>query len=206
MSRYNYFDTLFREIRPITIMEIGTCRGQGAEVLIRTALKYRDQIEYYGFDLFDTPPRHDTVSMMPDSQEAVGRRLGNMVRQEYPDKSAVVCLYKGDSRETLPAYRSVVPVADIIFIDGGHSKETVRADWDNAQAYKHDQTVFVLDDYWHDVWGKPHGGVKDVLDDLRTTYHDTLRVKIIEPGDVIHRSRHRELVGRRVHFVEARWR
>ncbi len=41
-------------------------------------------------------------------------------------------LHKGDSKETVPACKAIETV-DFAYIDGGHSYETVKADFENLK-------------------------------------------------------------------------
>jgi predicted O-methyltransferase YrrM len=71
---------------------------------------------------------------------------------------------------------------DFIFIDGGHSFETIQSDWDNVKHRMHDETVVVFDDYWtgpaltDPVYSQ--GGCQRLIDSL-TGY----QVEILEPTD-----------------------
>src|SRR5687767_11489242 len=74
---------LFEEIgrtKARRIMEIGTYNGVHAEQMIRTAQRYHPQriggVEYFGFDLFETPPAGEHTSRtIPPSMDAVSKRL-----------------------------------------------------------------------------------------------------------------------------------
>jgi hypothetical protein len=74
-----------------------------------------------------------------------------------------------------------MPPADLVFIDGGHSYETVSADWHNVQHLLHDQTVVYFDDYTNRA-AEIHEnyGVRRLLDDLDRS---TWRVEILDPAD-----------------------
>src|SRR3989344_6065221 len=53
--RYSQLSDVIREIRPKTIMEIGTWSGKRAEAMIQLAqsLCPDEEISYFGFDLFE---------------------------------------------------------------------------------------------------------------------------------------------------------
>ena len=53
-------------------------------------------------------------------------------------------LHKGDSKKTVPACKKLKE-ADFAYIDGGHSYETVKADWENVKDHV---PVVVFDDYF----------------------------------------------------------
>jgi len=153
--RYKNFPPIIEEIKPKKILEIGTCKGYASEILIKEAQKYNKDIEYYGFDLFDSVTEEDkeredrdiTLFQVPDSLKAVKKRLKRT--------KAKISLFKGNSIKTLP--EADLPEMDLIFIDGGHSVETIRTDWENIQRFMGEHTVVVFDDYWNrdDYGAKP---------------------------------------------------
>ena len=61
---------------------------------------------------------------------------------------------------------------DLIFIDGGHSLETIASDWRWASQLMHNKTAVIFDDYWLD---RTDAGCKSTVDGIdRSEY----RVKI----------------------------
>ena len=129
------FAELVRELNPRRILEIGVAEGWGAERMVRATDVPRDEIEYYGFDLFRRCEVNTFVCMPMRDIERKLMKLG--VRK--------VWLYAGDSRETLPAIASTLPKMDLVHIDGG--KECTKDDWENVQPLIHPETVVVIDDY-----------------------------------------------------------
>jgi hypothetical protein len=100
------------------ILEVGTCKGERAEMMIRAAQKYRARVEYIGFDLFEAPPESEfSARTHPWPLKRVRDRL--------MDNGAAVTLIPGDTRKTLPAHVGVLDPVDFVFLDGGHSEETV---------------------------------------------------------------------------------
>ena len=78
-----------------------------------------------------------------------------------------VHLYKGNTMKTLPAVISDLPPMDVIFIDGGHSLETIQNDWRCAKALMSEKTAVIFDDYWLNR----HDGARPVVDAIdRTKY------------------------------------
>ncbi len=140
------YQALFVEIercKARRILEIGTWGGGRAVEMIRKAQEFSDEVEYYGFDLFEqmTDEIHDIeVSKQPPAREEVQARL-----QETP---ARIRLFQGFTQETLPAALEELPPMDFIFIDGGHAPETVASDWKYCQQLMHDDTIVIFDDYW----------------------------------------------------------
>lgn len=163
------------------IMEIGTYKGGHAEEMIRAAAKHRpaSEVEYYGFDLFAPPPNTEHTSRtVPPSID--------YVRAKLEKTGAKIRLFKGDSRETLPALLGpapqlgvtipLLPIMDVIFIDGGHSDETVASDWSCAREVMGPKTVVIFDDYWNYKEGGSNATVKGIDREL-------FDVTLLEPVD-----------------------
>ncbi|MHA1250815.1 MAG: class I SAM-dependent methyltransferase, partial [Candidatus Helarchaeota archaeon] len=105
-----------------------------------------NDIYYYGFDLFEDFTNEDMekeFSKRPPSLEIVKRRL---------EKTGVnIKLFKGYTQQTLPKfiknYKNKINL-DIIFIDGGHSIETIRSDWNYVKNLMNPKTIVIFDDYY----------------------------------------------------------
>jgi len=130
------------------IMEIGVFDGASAVAMIKEAAKKvpEEEIRFYGFDLFEemTPQLRDEewsfqTNKVPTIEE-VRQRLESATR-------ARITLFKGNSRKTLPQYIDSLPKMDLIYIDGGHTIETTRSDWQYSSKLMKDDTVVYFDDY-----------------------------------------------------------
>lgn len=170
------YDALVQDIarrHPRRILEIGTAQGVTAERLVRAALAASpgEAIEYWGFDLFEamTPERFIAEgAKRAGAHEEVARRLA-----EVAPERVHVQLIPGDTTVTLPQRGDEMADFDLIFIDGGHSEETVRSDWECCQRLAQESSVVFFDDYPR--WGV--GAVVDAID------HERWHVEIVEPGD-----------------------
>lgn len=152
------------------LLEIGTCRGERAQLMICAALidSPHNLVEYHGFDLFETPPEEEfsartPPASLPDMEETLSR-YGVKVR-----------LYQGDSKKTLP--ESGLSNIDLAFIDGGHSDETVRADFENVLKVLKPRGSIMLDDFWN----YPGGGGCNAL--VRSLDTSRFEVSILPPID-----------------------
>lgn len=142
------YDQIFNEVERLhakNIMEIGTYRGVRGVEMIERAKKYTpaEQIHYFGFDLFetmDTSQYAHEISKQPLSQEDIHERLSKT--------GAQVSLFKGNTLESMPRKVPSLPKMDIIFIDGGHSYETIKNDWEWSEKLMHETTAVIFDDYW----------------------------------------------------------
>lgn len=138
--RYAELMKLVEETKPATILEIGVWNGQRAMEMATVALKYSPKVHYAGYDLFDdATPETDEVEFNKKRTLTVAetrKRLNDFANMN-PGFSFE--LHRGNTRQTLTE-QSV----DFAYIDGGHSVETIRSDY---EAVRFSQTV-VFDDYY----------------------------------------------------------
>lgn len=142
MTRYDDLPTLINMILPATIVEVGTHKATRATLMCQTALAHRYQVHYIGYDLFDEATPETNAEEMngkgPANWDAARARL-NMVKDHH--HGFTFELIKGNTRKTLHG-KDVV--ADFVFIDGGHSVETIRGDY---EALKNSRMI-VFDDFY----------------------------------------------------------
>ena len=149
--RYDALVRIIRENGGKRIMEIGTRNGERAIRMIHEAQRHhgKDNVEYYGFDLWEelddeTHEKEFSKFAQPRSQ----------VYETLRSTGASVRLFQGFSRDTLPDALPVLPKMDVVFIDGGHSIETIENDWQYSELLMDDSTVVVFDDYYSGDSGK----------------------------------------------------
>lgn len=173
----NLFRTIYRN-RCRKMVEIGTWNGVHAEQMIRTAaLRHPvESVEYHGFDLFEDLTPEDLereFSKRPPPQDAVRRRLERT--------GARIRLHQGNTMETLPAALDSLRGSDLVFVDGGHSPETVASDWHNVRQVLTSETTVIFDDYYHndepEVRVLGCRGLVDALD------REKYEVELLEPTD-----------------------
>lgn len=173
----NLYKTIF-EHRCRRMLEIGTYDGIHAAGMIQTAAIFypADKIEYVGVDLFErlTPDKAETeFAKRPPPISEAERRLKKT--------NARITLYQGDSREVLPREKKDMGIFDFIFIDGGHSGETVSSDWDSARDLMNENTVVIFDDYYPSAGRPPdNAGCMDVIHSLDRSFYD---IEILQPSD-----------------------
>jgi len=159
-------------------MEIGVWNGKHAFEMIECAKQHHPyfNITYIGFDLFEsiTDEEIENEYSKQDRYE-VTEVLSRLVQTRVN-----VELHKGYTKDTIPekAHSGKRLEADFIFIDGGHSLETIQTDWDNLQPFIGKNTVILFDDYWI---GRTDAGCKVLIDNLDYLKWD---VYLLEPLDV----------------------
>lgn len=145
-KRYQQLIDIVKERQPKKVVEIGTWNGNRA---IEMGQASKD-MEYIGFDLFEfASPVTDAEekNVKPHHKSAdVGSRL---------KKAGIkATLLAGNTRDTVPRFIHMAEVndwqADLIYIDGGHSVDTIDSDLTSALCLIRKGGVIVLDDYYGD--------------------------------------------------------
>lgn len=139
MNRYGQLLTLIDLFKPETICEVGVHDGKNAVRMINQALRYRNRVHYTGYDLFQLgSPEIDSAELNVKPRQRMAD-VYDVIKSECP--AANINLIMGNTRETL---RPREYEYDFVFIDGGHSVETINNDYEKLCASK----VIVLDDYY----------------------------------------------------------
>jgi hypothetical protein len=158
-------------------MEIGVLSGDRAVEMINAAAKYNNahEISYYGFDLFekmDDEKYRKEVSKQP---------LGiDEIKDKLQETGAHINLYKGDTIDVLPQKWMELPKMDLIFIDGGHSVETIENDWLYSSKLMGPNSAVIFDDYWHD---RNDAGAKTIIDSINAEVYNVELLPIVDRFD-----------------------
>lgn len=170
-----------RSLPALRYLDIGTYDGvRAAQLLRRWYAETGRPWHYYGFDLFEhlTPEKAKqelAKSRLPPPLVEVHKRLSAV-----PGK-AHLALFAGDTRELLPRMVPNFPAMDLIFLDGGHSLETVRSDWEAIQPLmRPGHTVVLLDDYYEN---RDDVGCRRLVDQLRRPPQSRYSIELLEPVD-----------------------
>lgn len=123
------------------IGEIGTHHGGTAYQLVTHFAPRVDNLLYYGYDVFDTVKGDKDFAL----KERNGKGAGSLQRAKLTIEKAqkeynhiTYKLFQGPTTDTL-----VKPIAfDFVYIDGGHSYETVKHDYSMVK----DSKIIVFDD------------------------------------------------------------
>jgi hypothetical protein len=142
LIRYQQLSGLIDDAKPQTIVEIGTHLGTRAVQMCLQALRHHERVHYTGYDLFDDATEENNRIEMngkgPAYLAEAQRRL-DVIARNHPQFSFT--LVKGNTRDTLHGEKVA---ADFVFLDGGHSVETIRGDYEAVKGSK----VVVFDDYY----------------------------------------------------------
>jgi predicted O-methyltransferase YrrM len=140
MKRYRKLFDIVKELQPKHIVEIGTWQGKRACEWMGIT-----DCLYTGFDLFEEATKaidsaefnvksHTEVSEVGLQLEAAGFSKFQLIR--------------GNTKDTLPLWLEKLPPFDFAFIDGGHSVETIKSDFENIKKHIQPGGTIIIDDYY----------------------------------------------------------
>jgi len=154
--RYAKLLEAVREKNPKAIVEIGTWNGERARQMLNLAPDAR----YYGFDLFEE------ASVETDREEMNVKPHYYMENVYMRLENYDVQLFRGNTRETLQSFRPTEKI-DFVWLDGGHSVETIRSDWENLKPHLADGAWVFFDDYYTGPIDTTKFGCNEVVKDLK---------------------------------------
>lgn len=180
----------------IRILEVGTWKGVRAIELCRFVLNRGFEVSYRGIDLFEDLTDEVKAAEFcgkakPPSQEEVLLAI----RQEVP--SADVIIHKGRSHAVLDRLSGewTEKKFDLVFIDGGHSVETIRSDFALSCPMVADDGVLVMDDYYME---RDDVGCQKVVEEILEDKSYPKVTTVLEPAD------HDPNTGLTIHLVSVR--
>lgn len=150
-ERYSAVTDAIRAQKAKAILEVGTWNGDRAIAMAGAALEGGGKVLYVGFDLFERMTADKAKAELnvktPSPEVAVKGKL-DAFKAKHGDFSFM--LYRGDTRQTLPQFVNAFgPGAiDLVWLDGGHSVETVASDWAHCRKVVRPGGVILLDDFY----------------------------------------------------------
>ena len=147
------FFEIFDTYQPIQIGEIGTHDGRSGLEFCRYCLEFNKDVNYTGYDAFGLVDGDITFHKKEKNGKKAGRywfanKRFNSLKTSFPTFSYE--LIEGFTKNTLKETKF-----DFVYIDAGHSYESVKHDYEMVKESK----VIVLDDYYHT-------GVKKLVDEI----------------------------------------
>lgn len=155
-ARYLQLLQAVREKQPKAILEVGTWNGGRALNMLNLC----PSAKYYGFDLFEDATRET------DAVEFNVKKHYFMENVEQMLTGFDVVLVKGNTRETLATFTPEVPI-DFVWLDGGHSVETIRSDWENIKRMLAPDAWVFFDDYYQGGPDTSRVGCNEIVKDLK---------------------------------------
>jgi predicted O-methyltransferase YrrM len=163
LDRKNYILKYIRKNKPKTILEIGVFNGAFAKRMLLNATNSMDHsISYTGVDLFEdlsSEVHKKEISLWALKKDLVYKDLSKV-------KNTQITLLKGYSSDLLPLLEGKMKF-DLILIDGGHSYETVKSDFDFTKKLVNTNGAIFFDDYVNKLGVVKEGyGINKVVDNL----------------------------------------
>lgn len=156
--RYDYLHQAVRDKQPKAILEVGTWNGMRAAAMLNLC----PTAKYYGFDVFeDVPPGLDETEKNAKAHHTI-----QAVYERLTGFDAT--LYKGNTRDTLKNFNEPV---DFVWIDGGHSVETIHSDWENVKRCLMPDAWVFFDDYFTGGIDTTKYGCNEIVKDLKHEVH-----------------------------------
>ena len=132
--RYTQLLEAVRLKQPKAILEVGAWNGRRAVEMLNLC-----SAKYYGFDLFETATGEtDAEEMNVKAHHYMDAVLDRLTGFDAH-------LFKGNTRETLASFNEPV---DFVWLDGGHSIETIKSDWENVKRCLTPDAWVFFDDYY----------------------------------------------------------
>lgn len=158
------FHIIFDHYTPANICEIGTHHGRSACQFIKYLAPRVANLRYHGYDLFeDADPditRREHNGKGPGSYGRAQRSLDKMMAM-FPNLQYT--LTRGNTTQTFTQPRTF----DFVYIDGGHSYQTVMHDFHMVRG----STAIVFDDYQID-------GVRRAVDQIAGQESEYVTVRL----------------------------
>ena len=162
-NRYQELLAHLAILKPKCILEIGTWNGMRAlEMMKTTGAKM-----YYGIDLFEEATDDTDAAEMNVKPHFAVNKVSEMLFSNQ-----IECrLFKGDSKKVLPHAiqhaRENGDIIDFVFVDGGHSIDTVWNDWLNVKNLIDQGAIAAFDDYYEDGPDTKLFGCNDVIGHIK---------------------------------------
>ena len=169
--RYKQIIGILKDLKPKVVMEIGTHKAFRPWEWKKSGLFFF----YYGFDVFEDGTKE------LNQKEMNGKGSCTMELAKNSLSGIQHKLYKGLTKDTLPAFKYENVKADFAFIDGGHSIETIQNDWDNVKDCMNPGGVVIFDDYY--TLNVPEGfGCNEVVKNIEHEVLPETDVVLFEEG------------------------
>jgi len=177
-TRYDELIDWVKMVRPRSIVEVGAWNGRQAVRMIRAAQSYSPQVTYTGYDLFELGSDSNDDLELNGKSRVTQADTSEHINTHCPD--AIVELVRGNTKDTLAKKVQ----ADFVFIDGGHSVETIENDYRACE----DCSVVLFDDYYFDLnptadIDTDRFGCNTLIDQLAASNDPNLSVGLLPVAD-----------------------
>lgn len=193
-TRYAQIPRILSVLPHETIAEVGVAQGNTGREMCLVNLQRGRKVHYIGFDLFEGMDEATAAAELNakavGSLEDISAKF-RALQNEYPGLLTFE-LVRGNTRETLPAFRWPDDGVDIVFLDGGHSVETIASDYAAiAQIAK----LVIFDDYYLAGQDTAKFGCNSLVDGLKTKamlpivdrFGNGMEIQLVAAGPILGR-------------------
>ncbi len=161
--------------KPKIFLEVGVFQGVTARnVCEKLNFLYKGNFEYHGIDIFEDSNKILEQKEMTTKHNRISNPINNLIfnfilKQNLNSYNSVskllkkfeknIYLYRGLSSDMLP--KTNISKIDFVFLDGGHSYETVKNDLSLILKNIKKNKIIICDDY-----NQKNYGVKKAVDEL----------------------------------------
>ena len=163
-SRYDYMLAIVPILKPKKIIEIGIAKGIRASQLIKLSKNFNTEINYVGYDVFDTKDDkfHDMVG---NGKKVLSKESIYNILSQFTNN---VTLNEGETKETLWGQEVV---GDLVFIDGDHRVDSIKSDFRSLM----NSELVIFDDYYVNGFYKnfdaKYFGCNKIIDEIDEKYY-----------------------------------
>ena len=155
--RYSQLIGLVKTHKPEVVVEIGTWDGGRAVEMA----KANPEMTYIGFDLFERGSEYSDLKEKNVKPHFSVAQVSDRLSRFDMDFT----LIRGDTNETFSRWADKRPdFVDMVYIDGGHSVETITNDFNNALKCLKKGGLIVFDDYYEEFPNIDRFGANRVLE------------------------------------------
>lgn len=163
-----------KKYKPKKILEIGTWNGSNAIKMINTCIEYTNQVLYTGIDLFELLIEKDIKKELAYKKVFSIKDVSTKLKKYYQSNRKIfIDLRQGYSRDILP---KIYIKYDFIYIDGGHSVETIQNDWNFCKNMLESNGYVIFDDYFN----IDTVGCKQIINNINQTEFKVKLLPIID--------------------------
>ena len=171
-GKKRYFE-IYKNIykfNPINICEIGIYTGERSHEIIKlSSMSNNKKINFIGFDMFEDisdKKIEEDFSKKPLNMNSIENNLNKLPYLKS------LKLVKGNTNKILPDYyKNLQNHFDFIFIDGGHSIETINNDFKYSLKMIKNNGFIILDDYYHSNKKlTKYAGCNNLIDNLDNNF------------------------------------
>lgn len=149
-------DTILKYYNPQSFVEIGVGKGDSLKTYLSVCEPENgDSLKYYGFDTFcgGLPDENEEDHVKYDVYDPNEVKQLNTSMDEIkniPNEFETPCdvkLFKGNTQTTIEENKEHLTNIDLVYIDGGHSYETVKSDYKNIRSSINQNATIIFDDF-----------------------------------------------------------